>query len=968
VGKIITVVELDAQDSEIKTKLIDGFLGPKGIDDFFKDTKDYFIREALSELGKTLEEVQSEIPRGDNFRGKFQSPEEAHKFVSSFQKLAYERNQEQNNPIHELWFRIAAVTGEVGSRRRGQIYIKNSSSHKTYTSDRFNDLARILKGSQPGGFLIDSATFYKLPENLQSEYYPETVFVDAKDNKHIVRHWKSSYFPLTSTDILKDADSELEQSTLEFMRLFPGAKIERQKHLAGKRVENYCVISNNFVPDFRIAIECKNFHLPLTRGTTATIVSEYLPLLDQRLIDQFLLITREGLTADAREIFCGRRIKHLTITELADTIFDPTRLIDNMIRQFSAKQLDSYYIPQYAQALDLNFATSEFDLIYNDFIDFALEIGANNLTTAEAEWQNYTDKDLNGITKKYTSTSFKKILDERLNDKRRNLEDYVIKWVKDESISYDLAILGSYGTGKSSFAKRLAFVCAKYYRDGKIGRIPILIELKDFGSHQDVKGLVTHELVNRHRVVNGSFDLFESLNAAGRFLLILDGFDEMKQGMTFESLIYNFHQLSTLNVSKAKVVLCGRPTIFESQTEQTKIFRGDLQLDYASSAKYIQVNLLHFDNDEVCKFLLRYSKTYGDGVHEKVKKFVQDLKLEIVKNLELKSLVSRPVHLPMLASVIPLLDLHPSDIRRSRLYYEFINEIIRREMLKRGPEFQRSYSVEDRRRFATGIAVEMWTKGESRSLRVCEIPDSLIIPFARLNCPKEAVRRDLVSACFLERKPPDILFIPHKSFLEYLVAEYIVSLIKLDTPNTGSLGFKISQEIFSFVFEMTSPEDWVRVSENARNNIEIFSLWIQITLNLGQVFPHHIEEVWLEVISDIPSKIREKIVNYYENKTDGELSSVAEKILKYCLSDSSDVTAVHAYRALKKCKVTLTELHTILGTNRLIYWVIEKRWIQVDTGSMEKIIISTLLPYLKLIAIRKEEGSSEFLGEIASSH
>ena len=100
--------------------------------------------------------------------------------------------------------------------------------------------------------------------------------------------------------------SELEHNTLELMRLFPGASVEQQKLLVGKKVDIFCILSNNFMPDFRVAIECKDWKRPLTRESAAAIISEYLPLLDQHSIDQFLLVTKNGLVAHAKELFWAR--------------------------------------------------------------------------------------------------------------------------------------------------------------------------------------------------------------------------------------------------------------------------------------------------------------------------------------------------------------------------------------------------------------------------------------------------------------------------------------------------------------------------------------------------------------------------------------------------------------------------------------------------------------------------------------
>ena len=51
--------------------------------------------------------------------------------------------------------------------------------------------------------------------------------------------------------------------------------------------------------------------------------------------------------------------------------------------------------------------------------------------------------------------------------------------------------------------------------------IPLMIELKDFGSHQSMEGLITHTLVNKYGYQNGSYSMFRHMNERGRYFLIM---------------------------------------------------------------------------------------------------------------------------------------------------------------------------------------------------------------------------------------------------------------------------------------------------------------------------------------------------------------------------------------------------------------------------------------------------------------
>lgn len=70
----------------------------------------------------------------------------------------------------------------------------------------------------------------------------------------------------------------------------------------------------------------------------------------------------------------------------------------------------------------------------------------------------------------------------------------------------------------------------------------------------------------------------------------------------------------------------------------------------------------------------------------------------------------------------------------------------------------------------------------------------------------DAVKRSLLAGCFLERKPPDILYFAHKSFAEFLIAEAISELVRR-RENCDQLKMKFSAEILDFVFELIDADD-----------------------------------------------------------------------------------------------------------------------------------------------------------------
>jgi len=97
----------------------------------------------------------------------------------------------------------------------------------------------------------------------------------------------------------------------------------------------------------------------------------------------------------------------------------------------------------------------------------------------------------------------------------------------------------------------------------------------------------------------------------------------------------------------------------------------------------------------------------------------------------------------------------------------------------------------------------------------------------------DGVRRELVSACFLEMKQGNRLYFPHRTFQEFLVAEYII--LKAPSPssrgrlsiNRVSAGF--NKEVVRFLRQHSAHAE---LSANIREYLAVYR---------GQIGPHLLE-------------------------------------------------------------------------------------------------------------------------------
>lgn len=316
-----------------------------------------------------------------------------------------------------------------------------------------------------------------------------------------------------------------------------------------------------------------------------------------------------------------------------------------------------------------------------------------------------------------------------------------------------------------------------------------------------------------------------------------------------------------------------------------------------------------------------------------------DLSAELMVNAELQDLLSRPVHFQMAVRVLPRWNRPFAHLDRARLYESFIDQIIDRE-LRRLPRPSR-LSRQARRRFAADLAVLMNSQGNSRAIRWTAIPESLLEAYKTRDDSYDDVRRELIRACFLESKSPDILYFPHKSFGEYLVAERIVLELRSDVPRVDSLGAEISAEIASFVGDLASDEDWRRALDNVPANTSIVGTYVRGLLRQDGAVPQQSIDALLSVVGaeETLAQLRLRNRTRMGERLAFDLSELVEvagiltrnnrkvaanptRLAVFLLASPATLAAVHAYRAIAKSDLETAHLLLTLlrPTDELDRW------------------------------------------------
>ncbi|MFD3843966.1 NACHT domain-containing protein [Streptomyces sp. NPDC058642] len=395
-----------------------------------------------------------------------------------------------------------------------------------------------------------------------------------------------------------------------------------------------------------------------------------------------------------------------------------------------------------------------------------------------------------------------------------DLETEVLRWIDDDPksplpLDRPVAVLGSYGLGKSSFATRLTSVLAARAAKNDLARVPVLIKLGEVSSEQSLEGLIGAHFTAANQVQGYSFPKFLDLNRRGKFVVIFDGFDEMKHLLTWPEFKFNLAQLGRLVGEKAKVMLLGRPTAFENDEEQAEALHGKIpgrlsKSHEPASADYFEVELAPLETPQIAQFLERYLR-YVESINGRP--FDIERIWQQIQSPELRDICRRPVQLRMLADILPDYRGDIEDLNLETLYDTFVNQLINEVMLREENKKHRlAFNRTVRRDFLARIAFWMWEQRSTGILTADQLPDELVAQYAA-GRDISVTRRDLVAASPLDRRYGERIRFAHRSFQEFLVAEETLRRVKSGAMTVAEYDGLATDEVATFVKLLRGPGD-----------------------------------------------------------------------------------------------------------------------------------------------------------------
>jgi hypothetical protein len=439
---------------------------------------------------------------------------------------------------------------------------------------------------------------------------------------------------------------------------------------------------------------------------------------------------------------------------------------------------------------------------------------------------------------------------ESTNEGGESVPSQIEAWLESDTTS-PLAVLAGYGMGKSSLAKFMAYQHAKSWLTDQTKRIPILIELAEFSRQQRLEGVISSLMAADYNIPGFHFHTFMQLNRAGRFFVILDGFDEMKHCMTIDEFTYNWRQICRLVVGRSKVVLFGRPSVFMSDDELTLFLHGTLKTDATSltlpdSPNFATQELSFFSRAEVSKFIPRYvamlsKKLAATHNTPPLSEDKMQARIAQIGSLDYDELLKRPIHVKLVCDVAfgnPTVDL--TTFGKYELYDQVVRRLCSREDEKIG---RSSAGIERRVSFSRGLAWWAWTESKHAGFTASELPSELIQRFSNDHRSLgDGSRRELLASAAVDTKRGLRYHFPHRSILEFLVADYAIREMNFEK-DAARLSETLNEEIALFIgAHRTSDfaDSWLEALNTfgGRLSIKFISLMLSVLERTAKLKDH----------------------------------------------------------------------------------------------------------------------------------
>jgi hypothetical protein len=449
--------------------------------------------------------------------------------------------------------------------------------------------------------------------------------------------------------------------------------------IGNRQVDIYAEMKN-LLYEKRFLVECCTRNKPLTEALIKDM-SFWSDKISKTLDKQYdnLIILDYEFDIKFETIGAEYNIKIMTLKELQKMSFDPTGIVKKIIENYQSEILSQVYI-------ELSCQTQE-----------------DKKGTIYKPVEKFFDKFFNGTDKG------------------------------------GIAVLGNFGTGKSSLCKHYAFLLASRWLDNPdYSYLPFLISLRDL---QDFSNL-ENDLLQYMKMENIESVTMEGLTnwlRHGKTMLILDGFDEMASKMNRLDINRNIHFLSNFTKQyNAKIILTCRTHFFKTQVEEE------------NHLKLLRLYILDWGAQEIKDYVKKYNPS---GFTES---------MEIIKETyNLEELAKTPLFANMISETVESIK---ESVNQGKLYQVYTDKWIQSQ------DYRSHLLPEQKQSFMEELALEMFNKN---ILAIKHNEFSNIILKLIPNSSQESLKEldtEIRTCTFLIRNNEGDYYFAHKSFMEFFIA------------------------------------------------------------------------------------------------------------------------------------------------------------------------------------------------------
>ena len=544
---------------------------------------------------------------------------------------------------------------------------------------------------------------------------------------------------------------EFEENVMKVLRLL-GFTVERNVTILACQIDLFAQLKTGIIRH-RIMVECKDYEPSNIVGIEdVKAFSGTVAAARGRAVDKGLLVTRSGFSRHAKEFAESAGIELATFSDLQNQLIDFDAYLDKLIADYDGSPVSKYFI-------ELPFSESEdFDLGDTQIIHRPLDEAVN------------------------------RILFENGNS--------------------TLALLGNFGTGKSTWCKKYARDLAIKCKAQRTTRIPVLVSLSDYDSNIDIQQLITNTLQYGYGLRIDTA-ICQELQRLGRFLFLFDGFDEMATRIDPDVIRENLREINKVARINANVFVL---------TCRTHFFRDRVQAEIL--ADFDTLYIPEWGETELEEYLQK--RFQGEWQQQ----------LERIHGTHnLAELAQTPLFLEMITETLPKLG---DRVRRSELYEKYTQDWISEQSRRRGARLL----SDDRRTFITDLATRLY-RDNKLSCHYTEFPSLIKTRFKIEDAAQlDYLQSDVQSCTFVTRASGGNYEFRHKSFMEFFVAKAVAEQMKIRRQDLLSIKI-LPPEIRQFMAELLEDvppvellRDWLASAQNELKD-NILALMVDLRIRLS---------------------------------------------------------------------------------------------------------------------------------------